>query len=193
MIFSGGGAQICEYLWVGFGVVWILWAIRSKPVQRRESVSSRLAYSVVTIAGFYAMFGRRVPGVWLHAVLLSSTPWTEITGVAVTAAGLGFAIWARAYLGGNWSGAVTVKVGHELIRTGPYRWVRHPIYSGFLLGLLGTALVSGQVRGLVAVVLVYAGFKIKSRLEERVMRGVFGTQYDEYSRTTGAIIPRFNF
>ena len=185
--------QICEYLWLMFGVVWMLWAIRGKPVQRRASLSSSLPYVLFTVAGFYVMFSRRLSVDWLHVVLFPARPWIEITGLVVTAAGLGFAIWARAYLGGNWSGAVSVKVGHELIRTGPYRWVRHPIYSGLILALLGTALDIGQTRGLVALVLLYAGFKIKSRLEESVMRGVFGAQYDDYSRSTGAIVPRLNF
>jgi|SRR5579863_942531 len=185
--------QICEDIWLVFGVVWILWAIRTKPVERRESLSTRLPYALVTVAGAYVMFGGRVPGEWLHAVLFPPTRRTEVAGLIITAAGIGFAIWARAYLGGNWSGAVSVKVGHELVRTGPYRWVRHPIYSGLIVALLGTALVIGQVRGLVAVLLFYAGFKIKSRIEERVMRGVFGAQYDDYSRTTGAILPRLPF
>jgi protein-S-isoprenylcysteine O-methyltransferase Ste14 len=85
---------------------------------------------------------------------------------------------------------VTVKVGHELVRTGPYRWVRHPIYTGFLLGLLGTALVRGQVRGFVGVVVLYVGLKMKSKIEERTMAGVFGAHYEDYSRSTGAIVPR---
>jgi hypothetical protein len=74
-------------------------------------------------------------------------PSVEFPGLALTAAGVGFCIWARAYPGGHWSGSVTVKVDHQLVRTGPYRLVRHPIYTGFLLGLVGTALVRGEVRG----------------------------------------------
>ncbi|MFZ0805481.1 MAG: isoprenylcysteine carboxylmethyltransferase family protein, partial [Candidatus Sulfotelmatobacter sp.] len=93
----------------------------------------------------------------------------------------------------NWSGTVTVKVGHELVCTGPYKWVRHPIYSGIILALLGTALGIGETRGFVSVVLLYVGFKIKSRLEERAMRGVFGAEYEQYSNRTGAIIPRLSF
>ncbi len=121
---------------------------------------------------------------------MKSAGITDWLGVALTAAGIGFAIWARLYLGGNWSGAVTVKVGHELVRTGPYRFVRHPIYTGLITALLGTGLLRAQVRGLIALVLIYAGFKMKSKIEERAMISTFGTAYEEYRRSTGAIVPK---
>lgn len=184
------GMQICGLLWTGFLVVWLIWALRTKPVQQREGVSSRLSYTVLNFVAFYLMFSGDLPRGWLRLRVLPSTLGVEIIGVIITAAGIGFAMWARAYLGGNWSSSVTVKVEHQLIRTGPYRWVRHPIYSGMILALLGTALVRGQVRGFVAVVLAYVGFRIKSKIEERAMIGTFGTEYEAYSRTTGAIIPR---
>jgi protein-S-isoprenylcysteine O-methyltransferase Ste14 len=188
-----GVHQIIGCLWAVFFAVWLIWAFRTKPLERREPISSSSPYVLVTLAGSYLMiFGARIPVGWLHAVLFPARPWIEIVGIVLTAAGIGFAIWARVYLAGNWSGAVSVRVGHELIRTGPYRWVRHPIYSGLTLALLGTALGMGEVRGFVAVVVLYAGFKIKSRLEERVMRGVFGLEYEDYSRRTGAILPRLH-
>jgi protein-S-isoprenylcysteine O-methyltransferase Ste14 len=184
------GMRICVYLWVVFLVVWVIWAMRTKPTQRREGVSSRLSYTVLTVAAALAMFSGDVPREWLRIRIFPANLWIEVLGIALTAAGIGFAIWARIYLGGNWSGSVTVKVGHQLVRSGPYRWVRHPIYSGMILGMLGTAIVRGQVRGLVAVALLYIGFTIKSRIEERVMMSTFGAEYDEYSRTTGAIVPK---
>ncbi len=187
------GMSVCGYLWVAFFVLWVIWAIKAKPVERREGVSSRLSYTVLTVAGFYAMFSRDVPENWMKIRLFPASPWSEGLGIAVTVAGMLFALWARAYLGGNWSSSVTVKVGHQLVRTGPYRWVRHPIYSGIILAMLGTALERRQVRGFVAVVLLYVGFTIKSRIEERTMASTFGAEYQEYSRGTGAIVPRLHF
>jgi protein-S-isoprenylcysteine O-methyltransferase Ste14 len=184
--------RICEFLWLVFVVVWLVWALKTKPVQTRERVSSRLSYSVLTIAGAYTMFGDS-PRAWLHTEIFPASWWIQVLAVLITAAGIGFAIWARVYIGGNWSSAVTVKVGHQLIQTGPYRWVRHPIYSGMILGLLGTAMARRELGGLVAVALFYIGFKIKSIIEEQVMVGTFGAQYDEYRRSTGAIIPRLHF
>jgi protein-S-isoprenylcysteine O-methyltransferase Ste14 len=184
------GMRICVYLWVIFLVVWLVWAMRTKPTQRREGVSSRLSYSVLSVAAALAMFSGDVPREWLRVRIFPADLWIEVFGIVLTVAGISFAIWARIYLGGNWSSSVTVKVGHQLVRSGPYRWVRHPIYSGMILGMLGTAIVRGQVRGLVAVALLYVGFTIKSRIEERAMMSTFGAEYDEYSRTTGAIVPK---
>ena len=184
------GMSICGWLWCAWLVIWLLWAIRAKPAQTREGVSSRLSYMIFTLAAFYMMFRGEVPQAWLSTRLFAAKPWTEVLAIVVTAAGLGFAAWARAYLGSNWSSAVTVKVEHQLVRSGPYRWVRHPIYSGMILAMLGTALERRQVRGLVAVVLLYAGFKIKGKIEEHAMMATFGPDYEGYSRTTGAIIPR---
>lgn len=184
------GMQICKYLWIAFLVIWMIWASRTKAVERREGISSRLSYSLLTVAAAYMMFADNVPRAWLLIPIVPAAAWVRGLGVPITAAGIAFAVWARAYLGGNWSSSVTVKVDHQLVRNGPYRWVRHPIYSGLILGMLGTALARGQVRGLVAVALLYAGFKIKSKIEEQAMISTFGLEYDEYSRTTGAIVPR---
>ena len=184
------GEIICDYLWVAFLLVWLISAIKTKPAQQRESVSSRLSYTVFPIVAFYLVFGKQIAQPWLRLHLFQPNLVTEARGVAITAAGIGFAFWARFYLGANWSSNVTVKVGHELVRTGPYRFVRHPIYTGMIVALLGTALQRAQVRGLIAVVLLYVGFKMKSKIEERAMTTTFGAAYDEYSRTTGAIIPK---
>jgi|SRR5579871_2015455 len=184
------GMPICWYLWCAWFAIWILWAISTKKTQQREAVSSRLSYTILTVAAFWLMFSNDVPRDWLRIRLFAANPWTEWLGVIITAAGLLFALWARAYLGRNWSGAVTVKVGHELVRNGPYRWVRHPIYSGMILAMVGTALARQQVRGVIAVVLLYAGFKIKSRIEEQTMAATFGPEYAEYMNGTGAIVPR---
>src|ERR1700759_1041888 len=165
---------ICGLLWAAFLVIWLIWAFKTKQTQAREGVSSRLSYTILTVAAYYLMFADRVPREYLRARLFPPSLWTNGLGVAITAAGIAFAFWARAYLGGNWSSAVTVKVGHELVRSGPYRYVRHPIYTGMILALCGTAIVRHQVRGVISVVLAYIGFKIKSKIEERAMTQTFG-------------------
>ena len=187
------GMSICGYLWMAFAILWLVWALRTKPTQRRESLGSRFSYVVATVAAFYAMFSGDVPVNWMSTRVIPREPWIQVPGIALTAAGMAFAIWARAYLGSNWSSNVTVKVGHRLVRTGPYRWVRHPIYSGLILAMIGTALNRRQVRGLLAVVLLWVGFTIKSRIEERFMASTFGPEYDEYKASTGALIPRLRF
>ena len=181
---------ISGYLWAGFLIVWSLWAIWTKPTERRESAGSRLSYTLLVMAGVYLLFARRVWISWLNWPNLPPTGWVTAVAVGMTSAGLLFAIWARVHLGGNWSGTVTMKVGHELVRSGPYRWVRHPIYTGVFLAALGTGLERRQLRSIVALVLIYAGFFRKIRKEEQFMHVLFGTAYDEYRRTTGALIPR---
>ena len=110
-------------------------------------------------------------------------------GAAVTAAGLLFAVWARRHIGRNWSGQVTIKSDHELVTTGPYGMVRHPIYTGLLLAFAGTALAVGEVRGLLALAIACAALWRKLKLEERYMREQFGEAYVEYTRRVAAIIP----
>ena len=111
------------------------------------------------------------------------------TGVALLAAGLLFAVWARVHLGRNWSGAVTVKEGHELIRTGPYKLTRHPIYSGLLLAVIGTAITSGTLRAWVGVVIIAIAFAVKVRAEERFMRETFPGEYERYCEEVPALVP----
>lgn len=166
---------------------------QTKRTQEREPLSSRLLYGTPVAIGSYLIFSRYLPFAWERIPLLPRTPLLDATAVFLTAAGISFAIWARFYIGQNWSGAVTIKVGHELIRTGPYAWVRHPIYSGLLIALAGTGLARDRVVVLPAIALICLGFWIKSRIEEAFMRKTFGEQYVDYSKATGALVPKLRF
>ncbi|HEX3106310.1 MAG TPA: isoprenylcysteine carboxylmethyltransferase family protein [Terriglobales bacterium] len=181
--------RICSYLWTVFIVVWLVAALRTKRARERMDFGSRLVYSIPVFAGCYLLFSDSFSG-WLQEHVIPKNVWLESLAILLTTAGIGFAIWARFYLGQNWSSAVSIKVDHQLIRTGPYAWVRHPIYSGILLGMIGTALARREPRGVFAIALMCVGFWIKSRMEEGFMRKTFGQQYEEYSRSTGALIPR---
>ena len=110
-------------------------------------------------------------------------------GAALTIVGVAFAVWARLRLAGNWSSDVTLKRDHELIVDGPYRWVRHPIYTGVLLALVGTGLAIGEWRAPVAVVLAGVAWWRKLTIEEIVMRRQFGDAYIRYAERTRALIP----
>ncbi len=92
-------------------------------------------------------------------------------------------------MGRNWSGTVTVKQDHKLIRTGPYAVARHPIYAGLGLAILGTAIAIGEVRGLAATVAALIGMALKSRLEEEFMTEQFGAEYVQYKKDVKAMIP----
>jgi protein-S-isoprenylcysteine O-methyltransferase Ste14 len=180
---------ICGYLWIAWWLVWVALAFGSKKTQQRESAASRLAYTLVAWLAMYIMLSARGLGSWLRTDVLPYHAWMGWLGIALTALGFALTFWARAILGRNWSGNVTIKVDHELIRTGPYRYVRHPIYTGIILALIGTAIARDQWRGVVAVPLLWASFTVKRLKEEQFMRQTFGAQYVDYSQTTGAIFP----
>jgi protein-S-isoprenylcysteine O-methyltransferase Ste14 len=107
----------------------------------------------------------------------------------ITAIGLLIAVWARVHLARNWSGTVTIKRDHELIASGPYAYVRHPIYTGLLVAFIGSAMARGEWRGVLAVVIVWAALWRKLRLEERWMVERFGHQYTAYKRRVPALLP----
>jgi protein-S-isoprenylcysteine O-methyltransferase Ste14 len=100
-----------------------------------------------------------------------------------------FTVWARVYLGGNWSGIVTIKHDHELIASGPYAIVRHPIYTGLLVAFIGSAVARGEWRGVLAVLIAWMALWRKLRLEERWMAERFGQQYEAYCRRVPALVP----
>jgi protein-S-isoprenylcysteine O-methyltransferase Ste14 len=175
--------------WIIFLAVWLLTAISTKRSVYRESRAERLRYCILLVAGYFLLIrGYRMP----YPLSAPVIPQMEIiawAGVALCAAGLGFCIWARLTLGRNWSGAVTVKEGHELIERGPYRLVRHPIYTGLLAMFVGTVIVLGHVAGIAGLVLVVVSFWIKLRDEERIMLKQFPDEYAAYQRHVKRIIP----
>jgi protein-S-isoprenylcysteine O-methyltransferase Ste14 len=183
-----------EWTWVAVGIVWLIAAFASKRTARREAAGSRLLHLAIMTATFVLLFPSLpfAGGLPMGALARRFVPdWPLIawTGLALTVTGCAFAVWARLLLGSNWSSSVTVKQDHQLIRKGPYAIVRHPIYSGFLLGLLGAALGEGEWRGIAGLALAFIGWAMKSRKEEAFMTAQFGAVYSNYQGEVKALIP----
>jgi len=181
-----------DALWFLFGLYWIVSALKLKKTKKRESWGQRFRYVLPLAAAFYLLSRPEAHYGWLGARFVPESDAAGWVGVALTAAGVGIAIWARWHLGTNWSGVVTLKEGHELIRSGPYRNIRHPIYTGILLALLGTAVALGEVRGLLAVAIAWLSFYTKARREESFLTQEFGDRFGEHSKHTGMFLPRFS-
>jgi protein-S-isoprenylcysteine O-methyltransferase Ste14 len=177
-------------LWLAWVAYWWIASRHAKATARSESMRSRLAHTMPLLIGGLLMALPRLPVPWLYARFLPRTYVVYGLGVAALAAGLGVAVWARIHLGGNWSSVVTLKKDHELIRTGPYGLVRHPIYTGLLLALLGTVVALGEWRGLIALAFFIGGFLLKLKREERFLGELFGAQYQRYRVEVPALIPR---
>ena len=176
-------------MWVGYSVYWWAMSRDVKETEREEPASSRITRLVLIICAFALLWLPRVPLSLLNERFLPLGIWCFWSGAAITAGGLLFSVWARRHLGKNWSQAVTLKEDHELITTGPYALVRHPIYTGLLLGFIGCAVARGEWRGLIAVALVFVALWRKLRLEEKWMRAQFGASYETYSRHVEALVP----
>jgi len=173
-------------LWVAFIIYWSAAARMAGPAKSAESRQSRRLHTLMLNGAILLLF---IPVPGLRGRFLPLLPLIVAAGLALQAGAILLAVWARRHLGRNWSGAITETVGHQLVRSGPYRRVRHPIYSAMLGMTVGTAVVSGELHALVALALMTVAYVRKIPLEERHLRTVFGPAYDEYRRGTWAVVP----
>jgi protein-S-isoprenylcysteine O-methyltransferase Ste14 len=180
-------AKFAAGCWVVFFAFWIVSAFWVKKTKARQPLRGRLLYLVLTIVVAALLSGSLRMLHWDRAIL-SHTIATDILADALMFVGLCVAIWARATLGRNWSARVTLKEEHELIQRGPYRLVRHPIYAGLLLMILGMAILGGRASGFVAVVICFGAFWLKLRQEEALLTKHL-PGYSEYMHRTKALVP----
>jgi len=172
--------------WVAFSNYWARAARDSAEAKERESTKSRRVHEVLMNGGLLLLF---IPVPGLRASFLPPSLIWVFAGLAVQAGCFALAVWARRHLGRNWSGRIEIKVGHALIQSGPYRHLRHPIYTGNIGMYIGTCLVSGQFHALVGVVMVMIAYWRKIRMEEAKLREAFGADYEKYRRSSWALIP----
>ncbi len=181
--------QFATYLWMLIGVLWLVGMIYAKPTVRSQSWGSRIFEMSLSLLAFVMAFTGTFAHGWLGKQVLSPSNATGIGGLTLTFFGVALAVWSRFQLGSNWSASVTVKADHSLIRRGPYTIVRHPMYTGFLLALLGVAVIVGQMRGFFGVAVLFLALLLKSSVEESFMLQQFGAEYRQYQGRVKALIP----
>jgi protein-S-isoprenylcysteine O-methyltransferase Ste14 len=175
--------------WIAWGLYWAITAFGAKPTRRAESTPLRLSHDLPLLLAVLLLAVPRIAGTTLRHRFLPASAALFWIGAVLLLLGLAFCVAARRQLGGNWSGNVTLKHAHSLVRSGPYRLARHPIYSGILLAVLGSVIALGEWRGLVALLLILAGFLRKIRIEEQYMLAQFGAAYRRYQAEVAALVP----
>ncbi len=185
-------SQVMVAAWTLFALYWLVAALGVKPTAKRQNPSERMLYIVFMAAGFFLLYQENPNWGPLNRRFLPDRLWIAWLGSALCAAGVLFAIWARRTIGKDWSAEVQIKEGHQLIRSGPYAHIRHPIYTGLILATFGTALRIGEYRGLLAVLMFLVGFTRKARKEEEFLAGQFGVAFAEHRRQTGFFLPRIS-
>lgn len=181
-------SSIIGICWAVFVLYWLISAPWVKVTAEKESIASGLSHRIPLGCSYVLLAATRLPSP-LNTPLTPHADWTGATGAAVCGLGLLVTLWARWTLGGNWSSSVTFKQGHELIRRGPYRFVRHPIYTGLLIMALGTALDFAALRCWLAMPLMATAFWIKLRQEEKLLLRHFPQDYPTYMKQVKALIP----
>ncbi len=187
----GTPEQVVYGSWILFLLYWLISAFGAKRTAKREAPGQRLSHVIFMAAGYILLFEREDYFGVLNERFMPDVLWIDWLGSAMALAGVSFAIWARRNLGKYWSGAVTIKEGHQIIRTGPYAHIRHPIYTAMLIAIIGTALVVGEYRALVGFGIILFGFVRKARKEEAFLAANFGEFFKEHQRRTGFFLPRF--
>lgn len=178
-------------VWLTWCVAWVVFSRNVKDTVRRQATLPRLLNTALLFCAFLLLWPVPLAMPALTARFLPRSQWQfwVPVGAALTLVGLLFTVWARVYLGRNWSGVAAVKADHELVTGGPYALVRHPIYTGLLLAVVGTALATGEWRAALSVVLALIAIVHRIIVEEGFMRQQFGAAYADYALRVRALLP----
>jgi protein-S-isoprenylcysteine O-methyltransferase Ste14 len=182
---------LVEIPWIIFVVYWAAGALKTRRTISRESFASRYGILLLEVVGFVLLFSGTAGVSVLGNRIFPRTYALSFTGVALTWIGIAIALWARWHLGQYWSARITLKEDHQLIRTGPYAYFRHPIYSGLDLAAIGGILAIDRWRCVAGVAFIILGYWIKARKEESILYQQFGEAFLEHRRHTGFLLPKF--
>jgi protein-S-isoprenylcysteine O-methyltransferase Ste14 len=182
---------LIEGPWIVFIAYWLIGALKTRRTEKKESFAWRYGIMALEVLGFFVVFNDDADiGILGHRFMHRNYP-VAIAGVVMIWIGIALALWARWHLGQYWSGRITIKEGHKLIRTGPYARLRHPIYSGLILAVIGSVIVFDRWRCVLGLGIIILGFWIKAKREEALLNAQFGEEFKEHCRYTGFLLPRF--
>ncbi len=181
--------KINVLLWAAWLLYWIITAAGTRKNELVETRGSRLQHLGLIALAFALLFSDQLNLAPFRYPLRAGSRFIGPLGDVITALGLVFAVWGRLHLGRYWSGKIAIQAGHKLIRTGPYRLTRHPIYAGFLTAVLGSALAVNELRGPLAFVIVLAAYFRKIHREEKSLKRAFGAEYETYRHEVKALVP----
>lgn len=190
------GPELVIYaMWIAWVVGWqfaALWI--AKPVARSRD-PWLLPFLVASVLGFSWLLGVFVIHGKTACEYFGCWSWNageraNWAFTALAAVGFLFMVWARVHLGALWSGGITRREGHRVVDTGPYAIVRHPIYTGLILAIIGTVLARGNGLALAGGVLLSLTYVVKAKAEEKFLRSELGAEaYDSYSRRVPMLFP----
>jgi protein-S-isoprenylcysteine O-methyltransferase Ste14 len=183
--------HILEWTWIAFGLYWLTAARRVKAARTTESPAYR-AFRLLLLAITFTLLFAKWAGVgFLGRHVFPQKQFLPYFGFGLALTGMALAVWARVSLGQFWSDKIVLKVDHQLIRSGPYARMRHPIYSGVLLGVAGSALVVNEWRGALAFLLLLTNYTVKAKREEKILAESFPVDFADHKRSAGFLLPRF--
>jgi protein-S-isoprenylcysteine O-methyltransferase Ste14 len=180
-----------QVIWLVVLMYWFISGLGAKKVESQESFLKRFVQYwlpliiAILLLGPGNWFGHS----WLRENFIEHTNFVGIIGLSTCIIGAIIACMSRYLLGKNWSLSIQRKENHQLIQSGIYKVIRHPIYLGLLLLFIGNAIIVGDYRGIIAIVIVFVSFWIKLKKEEKLLAETFGNQYAEYKKQTKALIP----
>ena len=168
--------------WLIFLLYWATSAREMKKIAHQEAPWRGLSILIIFVALLF------LQEYVFHFDFIPHTAMIEVMGVIFCDLGIAFAIWARRHLGKSWNARPSIQEEHELVTTGPYRFVRHPIYTGVMIAVLGSTLVGGTFWFLIFILFCFE-LVWRIRIEERLMLQQFPNQYPDYKKRTKALIP----
>jgi protein-S-isoprenylcysteine O-methyltransferase Ste14 len=182
--------RVLEWAWIAFGLYWLIAARRVKAARTSESPAYRIFRLLLLIITFTLLFAKWTAVGFLAWHFFPQMALLAYIGFVFALAGLAIAIWARVSLGQYWSDKIVLKVDHRLIRSGPYARMRHPIYSGVLLGVAGSAVAVNEWRGALAFLLLLTNYIVKAKREDKILSEAFTKDFVEHRNRAGFLLPR---